>query len=260
MVKRVFKAKGWELEETNKNLDEIVELAKKLQVTHYLRGENYVFWGGWEGYQTLLNTDMKRELDHLANFLQAAVDYKKNGFRAYNRNLPFYSSSERARARHVFVTYIIANRNLSRVRKKKEKTENEIEKEKMMEKRESGTNLVKKVPFLVIINTWLRPVFKQMGLSFTQQQFCKLNLQSPPGRKHYGKHNSNMDYKTECWKNVVNVVVLSAAGMISNHLLFKILLDIFVFNSRRLWYHDCAYATKPYLQKYNGDVFNMTTK
>uniref|UniRef100_A0A0E0IIF4 Uncharacterized protein n=1 Tax=Oryza nivara TaxID=4536 RepID=A0A0E0IIF4_ORYNI len=36
---------------------------------------------------------MKRELDHLANFLQAAVDYKKNGFRAYNRNLPFYSSS-----------------------------------------------------------------------------------------------------------------------------------------------------------------------
>uniref|UniRef100_A0A0E0IIF3 Uncharacterized protein n=1 Tax=Oryza nivara TaxID=4536 RepID=A0A0E0IIF3_ORYNI len=35
---------------------------------------------------------MKRELDHLANFLQAAVDYKKNGFRAYNRNLPFYSS------------------------------------------------------------------------------------------------------------------------------------------------------------------------
>ena len=36
-----------------------------LQVTHYLGGENYVFWGGREGYQTLLNTDMKRELDHL---------------------------------------------------------------------------------------------------------------------------------------------------------------------------------------------------
>lgn len=35
------------------------------QVTHYLGGENYVFWGGREGYQTLLNTDMKRELEHL---------------------------------------------------------------------------------------------------------------------------------------------------------------------------------------------------
>lgn len=41
------------------------------KVTHYLGGENYVFWGGREGYQTLLNTDMKRELDHLVehNFL-----------------------------------------------------------------------------------------------------------------------------------------------------------------------------------------------
>ncbi|PWZ26742.1 Xylose isomerase [Zea mays] len=68
---------GKTLEETNSNLDEIVQLAKQLQVTHYLGGENYVFWGGREGYQTLLNTDMKRELDHLANFLQAAVDYKK---------------------------------------------------------------------------------------------------------------------------------------------------------------------------------------
>jgi len=118
---------GKTLEETNANLDEIVELAKQLQsetnikplwgtaqlfmhprymhgaatspevkvyayaaaqvkkaleVTHYLGGENYVFWGGREGYQTLLNTDMKRELDHLANFLQAAVDYKKKiGFK-----------------------------------------------------------------------------------------------------------------------------------------------------------------------------------
>lgn len=35
------------------------------QVTHYLGGENYVFWGGREGYQTLLNTDMERELDHM---------------------------------------------------------------------------------------------------------------------------------------------------------------------------------------------------
>lgn len=40
-----------------------------LQVTHYLGGENYVFWGGREGYQTLLNTDMGRELDHLVHLL-----------------------------------------------------------------------------------------------------------------------------------------------------------------------------------------------
>ena len=37
----------------------------------------YTFWGGREGYSTLLNTDMKRELDHLARFLHMAVDYKK---------------------------------------------------------------------------------------------------------------------------------------------------------------------------------------
>ncbi|KAG0546238.1 hypothetical protein BDA96_02G430200 [Sorghum bicolor] len=58
------------------------QVKKALEVTHYLGGENYVFWGGREGYQTLLNTDMKRELDHLANFLQAAVDHKKKiGFK-----------------------------------------------------------------------------------------------------------------------------------------------------------------------------------
>ncbi|KAL9267655.1 Xylose isomerase-like protein [Drosera capensis] len=113
---------GETLEEANRNLDEVVALAKKLQestnihplwgtaqlffhprymhgaatspelavyaygaaqvkkameVTHYLGGENYVFWGGREGYQTLLNTDMGRELDHLARFFQAAVNYKK---------------------------------------------------------------------------------------------------------------------------------------------------------------------------------------
>lgn len=38
-----------------------------LQVTHYLGGENYVFWGGREGYQTLLNTDMERELNHMVS-------------------------------------------------------------------------------------------------------------------------------------------------------------------------------------------------
>ncbi|KAI4367137.1 hypothetical protein MLD38_022907 [Melastoma candidum] len=113
---------GATLEEANKNLDEVVELAKELQkgtdikplwgtaqlfmhprymhggatsselgvyvyaaaqvkkameVTHYLGGENYVFWGGREGYQSLLNTDMGRELDHLARFLEAAANYKK---------------------------------------------------------------------------------------------------------------------------------------------------------------------------------------
>ncbi|KAK6942405.1 hypothetical protein RJ641_027782 [Dillenia turbinata] len=53
------------------------QVKKAMEVTHYLGGENYVFWGGREGYQTLLNTDMGRELDHLARFLEAAVAYKK---------------------------------------------------------------------------------------------------------------------------------------------------------------------------------------
>lgn len=52
-----------------------------MDATHALGGEGYVFWGGREGYATLLNTDMKRELDHLANLLHLAVDYaKKIGF------------------------------------------------------------------------------------------------------------------------------------------------------------------------------------
>ncbi|MHC2067320.1 xylose isomerase [Bremerella sp. T1] len=50
---------------------------KALEVTKQLGGENYVFWGGREGYQNLLNTDMKRELDHLAKFFHMAVDYAK---------------------------------------------------------------------------------------------------------------------------------------------------------------------------------------
>lgn len=115
------------LAETNKRLDEIVKLAKKLQrdtgvkclwgtanlfshprymagaatnpspavfahaaaqvkkameVTKELGGKGYVFWGGREGYDTLLNTNMKRELDHLAAFLHMAAAYKKKiGFR-----------------------------------------------------------------------------------------------------------------------------------------------------------------------------------
>jgi xylose isomerase len=46
-----------------------------LEVTKELGGENYVFWGGREGYQNLFNTDMKRELDHLGQFFHMAVDY-----------------------------------------------------------------------------------------------------------------------------------------------------------------------------------------
>ena len=58
------------------------QVKKAMEITHELGGEGYVFWGGREGYQTLLNTDMKRELDHLARFLHMAVDYKKKiGFK-----------------------------------------------------------------------------------------------------------------------------------------------------------------------------------
>ncbi len=118
---------GDSLKETNKNLDEIVKLAKELQnatgikllwgtanlfshpryvhgaatscnanvfayaaaqvkkaleVTLELGGVNYVFWGGREGYETLLNTDLGLELDNLARFLKMAVDYAKEiGFK-----------------------------------------------------------------------------------------------------------------------------------------------------------------------------------
>ncbi len=58
------------------------QVKKALEITHELKGEGYVFWGGREGYSTLLNTDMKRELDHMARLLQLAVDYKKEiGFK-----------------------------------------------------------------------------------------------------------------------------------------------------------------------------------
>lgn len=118
---------GDSLKESNKNLDEIVKLAKELmktskvkllwgtanafsnpryvhgastspnadvfafaaaqvkkamEVTLELGGENYVFWGGREGYETLLNTDMKLELDNFARFLGMAVEYAKEiGFK-----------------------------------------------------------------------------------------------------------------------------------------------------------------------------------
>ncbi|MBK1833099.1 xylose isomerase [Roseibacillus ishigakijimensis] len=52
-----------------------------LEATHRLGGTGYVFWGGREGYGSLINTDMKRELDHLARFLHMAVDHaRKIGF------------------------------------------------------------------------------------------------------------------------------------------------------------------------------------
>ncbi len=58
------------------------QVKKAIDVTHELGGDGYVFWGGREGYSTLLNTDMKRELEHLAKFLHMAVDYKeKIGFK-----------------------------------------------------------------------------------------------------------------------------------------------------------------------------------
>jgi len=53
-----------------------------LDATIALGGENYVFWGGREGYMTLLNTDMKREQEHFARFLHTAKDYaRKQGFK-----------------------------------------------------------------------------------------------------------------------------------------------------------------------------------
>ena len=115
------------LSESNKRIDQIVKLAKKLQKDHNkkllwgtanlfshprfmggastspspyifahaaaqvkkameatleLKGAGYVFWGGREGYDTLLNTDLAREMDHLGAFLNLAVDYKKKiGFK-----------------------------------------------------------------------------------------------------------------------------------------------------------------------------------
>jgi xylose isomerase len=124
---RDISPEGDNLKETNKRLDRVVALAKKLQdetgvkllwnttnmfshprfmhgaatnpdahvfayaaaqvkkmleVGLELGAENYVFWGGREGYETTLNTDMKRELDHLGIFLGMAVEYAKEiGFK-----------------------------------------------------------------------------------------------------------------------------------------------------------------------------------
>lgn len=53
------------------------QVKKQLEVAKELGALNYVFWGGREGYETLLNTDMQLELDNLARFLHMAVDYAK---------------------------------------------------------------------------------------------------------------------------------------------------------------------------------------
>ena len=53
------------------------QIKKAMEVTLELGGQNYVFWGGREGYETLLNTDMKLELENYARMLRLAVDYAK---------------------------------------------------------------------------------------------------------------------------------------------------------------------------------------
>jgi xylose isomerase len=99
---------GRSLAESHRNLDAVVRVARKLQRDTGIRllwgtanlfsnprymcgastnpeelgGKNFVFWGGREGYQTFLNTDMKREIDHMARFLHMAADYKREiGFK-----------------------------------------------------------------------------------------------------------------------------------------------------------------------------------
>jgi xylose isomerase len=58
------------------------QVKNAIDATIELGGENYVFWGGREGYMSLLNTDMKREKEHLAQFLTMAKDYgRRNGFK-----------------------------------------------------------------------------------------------------------------------------------------------------------------------------------
>ena len=58
------------------------QVKNAIDATHELGGENYVFWGGREGYETLLNTNLNQEQEQLARFLRMAVDYKKSiGFK-----------------------------------------------------------------------------------------------------------------------------------------------------------------------------------
>ena len=58
------------------------QVKKAIEITHRLGGQGYVFWGGREGYSTLLNTDMRREREHLARLLHMAVHWKREiGFK-----------------------------------------------------------------------------------------------------------------------------------------------------------------------------------
>jgi xylose isomerase len=71
---------------TNPNFDIVARAGAQvklaLDATMALKGENYVFWGGREGYMSLLNTDMGRELDHMGQFLTMARDYARaQGFK-----------------------------------------------------------------------------------------------------------------------------------------------------------------------------------
>ncbi|MBK7869482.1 MAG: xylose isomerase [Saprospiraceae bacterium] len=71
---------------TNPDFDVVAYAAAQvknaLDATIKLGGENYVFWGGREGYMSLINTNMKREVDHMARFLHLAKDYaRSNGFK-----------------------------------------------------------------------------------------------------------------------------------------------------------------------------------
>ncbi|MBO8130993.1 MAG: xylose isomerase [Candidatus Marinimicrobia bacterium] len=73
---------------TNPDFRVVAHAASQVQMaidaTIELDGENYVFWGGREGYDTLHNTDIKRELDHLAIFLQKVRDYGRTaGFKGH---------------------------------------------------------------------------------------------------------------------------------------------------------------------------------
>ena len=54
------------------------QIKMALDITMALGGENYVFWGGREGYMSLLNTDMGRELDHMGQMLTLARDYARS--------------------------------------------------------------------------------------------------------------------------------------------------------------------------------------
>ena len=53
------------------------QVKQAMTVTHKLGGQGYVFWGGREGYSSLLNTSLRTELDHMAEFFKMAIAWKK---------------------------------------------------------------------------------------------------------------------------------------------------------------------------------------